>query len=123
MNLMIYHHITQYLISQQTLVAQVKGLAYKHNMMPALKYCGSNNVAHFSWSPTGEYLFFDLSHTGNLLDASKEKKTLHSLPIPRPTGDPTWINTQKIAAPVPPLEDDVEARVGNARAVDLQWWV
>ena len=85
--------------------SEIKHLADKHGMMGAFKFCGSNNFNHYSWSPTGELLFFDLPLTANIMDAGKKNKPLYKLPIEVPVGQTTWINQQRIAFPLGAKED------------------
>lgn len=82
--------------------AEIKFQNQKHGMMPALAVCGSNHVSHFGWNPDGTHLYFDLTLTGNLLDASQKHKPLATLPLDQPSGNPAWINAQRFAVPLPP---------------------
>ncbi|MFK7931807.1 MAG: hypothetical protein AB8H79_26760 [Myxococcota bacterium] len=86
--------------------AEVRNLNDKHQFMPALKLCGSNNVAHYAWNPAGTHLYFDLTMTGNVLDASQKHKPLSTLPIDQPTGQPTWVLDHRIAIPIVPDHKD-----------------
>lgn len=89
--------------------AEVRNLNDKHQFMPALKICGSNNVAHFAWNPSGTHLYFDLTLNGNVLDASQKHKPLSTLPIDQPTGQPAWVNDHRIAVPIVPDPKDPKA--------------
>ncbi len=82
--------------------AEIKFRNDRYNLMPALKVCGSNNVAHFAWNPSGTHLYFDLTLTGNLIDASQAHKPLSTLPIDQPTGQPAWINDTRVVVPTVP---------------------
>ena len=90
--------------------AEIKKKNKVYDIMPALKVCGSNNVAHYAWNPSGTHLYFDLTLTGNVLDASQAHKPLQSLPIDQPTGQPAWLNDNRIAVPIVPAHDDKEGR-------------
>ncbi|TVQ91973.1 MAG: hypothetical protein EA397_08060 [Deltaproteobacteria bacterium] len=82
--------------------AEIRFRNERYNLMPALKVCGSNNVAHFAWNPSGTHLYFDLTLTGNLLDASQAHKPLSTLPLDQPTGAPAWITDTRLAVPIAP---------------------
>lgn len=82
--------------------AEIRFRNERYHLMPALKVCGSNNVAHFAWNPSGTHLYFDLTLTGNLLDASQAHKPLSTLPFDQPTGSPAWITDSRLVVPVAP---------------------
>lgn len=82
--------------------AEIRHRNDKYNLMPALKVCGSNNVAHFAWNPRGTHLYFDLTLTGNLIDHGQAHKPLSTLPIDQPTGHPAWISDQRLVVPIIP---------------------
>ncbi|MFT7518262.1 MAG: hypothetical protein ACI9MC_000392 [Kiritimatiellia bacterium] len=86
--------------------AEIKWMNKKHDIMSALKVCGSNNIARFVWNPAGTHLYFDLTHNGNVLDASQDHKPLTTLPVDLPTGKPAWINNHRLAIPVVPDHKD-----------------
>lgn len=90
--------------------AEIRNKNRTYDLMPALRVCGSNNVAHFAWNPSGTHLYFDLTLTGNVLDASQGHKPLQSLPIDQPTGQPAWLNDQRIAVPIVPAPKDKAGR-------------
>lgn len=90
--------------------AEISNKNRKYDIMPALRVCGSNNVANFAWNPSGTHLYFDLTLTGNVLDASQQHKPLQSLPIDQPTGHPAWLNDQRIAVPIVPDHKDETGR-------------
>lgn len=82
--------------------AEIKFRNDRYNLMPALKVCGSNNVAHYAWNPVGSHLYFDLTLTGNLIDASQPNKPLSTMPFDQPTGQPAWINDARLVVPTVP---------------------
>lgn len=86
--------------------AEIKNANRRYGIMPALAVCGSNNVANFAWNPSGTHLYFDLTMTANVLDASSPQKTLQTLPVDQPTGRPTWLTDHRLAVPVVPKHDD-----------------
>lgn len=90
--------------------AEIRNKNRLYDLMPALKVCGSNNVAHYAWNPSGTHLYFDLTLSGNVLDASQGHKPLQSLPIDQPTGQPAWVNDNRIAIPIVPDPKDDKAR-------------
>jgi len=102
--------------------AEIRNKNRLYDIMPALKVCGSNNVAHYAWNPSGTHLYFDLTLTGNVLDASQQHKPLQSLPIDQPTGQPAWLNDNRIAVPIVPAHDDDKGRERIA-LYDIQAYV
>lgn len=74
----------------------------RYGLMPALKVCGSNNVAHYAWNPAGTHLYFDLTLTGNVIDFGQDHRPLSTLPIDQPTGQPAWITDTRLVVPVSP---------------------
>ena len=90
--------------------AEIRWMNRKHDLMPVLRLCSSNHVAHFAWNPAGTHVYFDLTLTGNVLDASQDHKPLATLPIDQPTGHPAWLNDQRIAVPIAPNPKDRQGR-------------
>ena len=90
--------------------AEIKWMNKKHDIMSALKVCGSNNISRFAWNPSGTHLYFDLTHNGNVLDASQDHKPLTTLPVAQPTGQVAWLNNHRLAIPVVPDADDKAGR-------------
>lgn len=102
--------------------AEIRWMNQKHQFMPALRICSSNHVAHYAWNPSGTHLYFDLTLTGNVLDASQDHKPLATLPIDQPTGHPAWINDQRLAVPIVPDPKDEQGRERIA-LYDIQQYV
>lgn len=90
--------------------AEIRWMTEKHELMPAFKYCGSNNIRHFAWNPAGTLLYFDLPMTSHLIDASLDHKPLYTLPFPTPVGSGAWISDTRLVVPVGPNADDEAKR-------------
>jgi hypothetical protein len=91
--------------------AEIRFLAGKHNFMTAFEPCGSNNFQHYSWSPNGTHLYFQLTHTGLIMDAEAEDKRTITVPTETPVGPAAWLNTARIAVPVGPAEGETTLRM------------
>ncbi|MBW1878601.1 MAG: hypothetical protein JRJ84_09595, partial [Deltaproteobacteria bacterium] len=91
--------------------AEIRFLAGKHNFMTAFEPCGSNNFQHYAWSPSGTHLYFQLTHTGLVMDADAEDKRTITLPTETPVGPAAWLNNARVAVPVGPAEGETELRI------------
>ena len=88
--------------------ARIKNLAEKHSLKGAFAWCGSNNFNHFTWNSEGWLLYFDLTHTANLLNA--ETKGMSTIPIDPPQGQPAWLTPTRLVVPVAPATADTKRR-------------
>ncbi len=90
--------------------AEIRFLAAKHGIQTAFENCGSNNFVHFSWSPDGLRLYFQLPLAGHVMNA--EDKTIGSLPTEQPVSNAVWLASDLLVLPLGPASDG-----GSARAV------
>ena len=88
---------------------EIRFLASKHNIQTAFRRCGSNNFAHFQWSPDGLHLYFQLTHGSHIMNG--EKKTITVVPTELPSHRAGWLTKDIIAIPLGPAADDTHARI------------
>lgn len=86
--------------------AEIKRLAMTHNIQTAFGRCGSNRFSHFSWSPDGVHLYFQLTHGAHILNG--DEKTITTVPTEGPTSGAAWITKNVLAIPLPAPEGGTE---------------
>lgn len=89
--------------------AEIRFLTAKHAIQTAFENCGSNNFVHFTWSPDGLRLYFQLPLAGHVMNA--DDKTIGSLPTEQPVGNAAWLAADLLALPLGPAEGETSARV------------
>lgn len=82
--------------------SEIRFLASKQGLQTAFDNCGSNKFAHAVWSPSGRYLYFQLTHGGHILDG--EDKTIVTVPTETPVGRAAWLRDDLLAVPLGPAE-------------------
>ena len=90
---------------------EVKFLAAKHNFMAAFEPCGSNNFKDFAWSPDGAWLYFQLPQTHHIMHAAVPTKNTSAVPTDPATAPAAWLDSNRIAIPVAPLEGTTDPRI------------
>ncbi len=83
--------------------AEIRFLAARNGIQTAFANCGSNDFVHFSWSPDGIHLYFQLPFSAALLDG--EKKTIQKLPTEVPVGDVAWLSADLLVMPLAPKQE------------------
>lgn len=86
--------------------AEIKRLAMAHNIQTAFGRCGSNRFSHFTWSPDGVHLYFQLTHGAHILNGNE--KTITTVPTAGPTHGAAWLDKDTLAIPLPPEEGTTE---------------
>jgi WD40 repeat protein len=87
--------------------SEIKFLASKHNFSPVFKYCGSNKIKQFSWSPEGTHIYFELTLDHHIMHAAAENRATSSVPTPlSPSGDVIWITPTRVAVPIARTDGD-----------------
>ena len=101
--------------------AEIKRLSMAHNIQTAFGRCGSNRFSHFTWSPDGVHLYFQLTHGAHILNG--EAKTITTVPTEGPTQRAAWINKDILAIPLPAAEGQTEERIAvyNQTALTLEY--
>lgn len=82
--------------------SEIRFLASKQGLQTAFDNCGSNKFAHAVWSPSGRYLYFQLTHGGHILDG--EDKTILTVPTETPVARAAWLRDDLLAVPLGPAE-------------------
>ena len=78
-------------------------------MGTAFGRCGSNRFSHYSWSPDGVNLYFQLTHGAHVLNG--QEKTITTVPLESPTARAAWLQADILAIPLPPAEGTTDERV------------
>jgi hypothetical protein len=78
--------------------AKIGFLTAKHGIQTAFENCGSNPFEHFSWSPDGIYIYFQMTHIGYVMNA--EEKMIFELPTELPVHNATWLGNDLLVIPV-----------------------
>jgi len=101
--------------------AEIKRLAMAHNIQTAFGRCGSNRFSHFSWSPDGVHLYFQLTHGSHILNG--EAKTITTVPTEGPTARAAWLTKDILAIPLPPPENGTRERIAiyNRSAATIEY--
>ena len=101
--------------------AEIKRLAMAHNIQTAFGRCGSNRFSHFTWSPDGVHLYFQLTHGAHILNG--EAKTITTIPTEGPTARSAWLSKDILAIPLPPPEGSSVERIGvyNRAAATIEY--
>ena len=86
--------------------AEIKRLAMTHNIQTAFGRCGSNRFSHFTWSPDGVHLYFQLTHGAHILNG--DEKTITTVPTEGPTAGAAWLTKNTLAIPLPAPEGTTE---------------
>ena len=84
-------------------------LARKFNIQLAFENCGSNEFSHFSWSPAGDVVYFQLLKRMYLLHPETTKT--EALSFYNPTDDVLWLSPSELAFATkrePPEKKDTE---------------
>ena len=89
--------------------AEIKRLAMTHNIQTAFGRCGSNRFSHYSWSPDGVNLYFQLTHGAHVLNG--QEKTITTVPLESPTARAAWLQADILAIPLPPAEGTTDERI------------
>ena len=84
--------------------SEIRFLATKHNFQLSFEPCGKNAFGAFSWSPSGERLYFQLGQTGYVMNAGADDKRTLTVPTPSPIGKGDWITSARLALPIGPKE-------------------
>ncbi len=102
--------------------AEIRRLSMTHNIQTAFGRCGSNRFSHYSWSPDGVNLYFQLTHGAHVLNG--EEKTITTVPLEAPTARAAWLQASILAIPLPPAEGTTEERMAiynwSAHTVDYK---
>ena len=101
--------------------AEIKRLSMAHNIQTAFGRCGSNRFSHFSWSPDGVHLYFQLTHGAHILNG--EAKTITTVPTAGPTANAAWLTKDILAIPLPAPEGSSIERIGvyNRTAATIEY--
>ena len=85
---------------------EIAFLARKFNIQLAFENCGSNEFSHFSWSPAGDVVYFQLMKRMYLLHPETTK--VEALPFYNPTDDVLWLSPSELvfATKREPLEGE-----------------
>ncbi|NOY26488.1 MAG: hypothetical protein GXP62_11500, partial [Oligoflexia bacterium] len=83
--------------------SEIRFLAGKEGIQTAFANCGSNHFANISWSPSGRYLYFQLTHGGHVMDG--EDKTIITVPTEMPIANAAWLGDDLLAVPLGPAQD------------------
>jgi hypothetical protein len=104
--------------------AQISFLTARHGIQTAFENCGSNPFEHFSWSPDGIYIYFQMTHIGYVMNA--EEKTIYELPTQLPVHNATWLGNDLLVIPVRNADSEKNPRLalysradGSVNHVDL----
>ena len=97
--------------------AEIKRLAMAHNIQTAFGRCGSNRFSHFTWSPDGVHLYFQLTHGAHILNGNE--KTITTVPTEGPTDGSAWIDKDTLAIPLPPAEGTTEELIAIYNHAEL----
>ena len=73
---------------------EIAFLARKFNIQLAFENCGSNEFSHFSWSPAGDVVYFQLLKRMYLLHPETTK--VEALPFYNPTDDVLWMSPSEL---------------------------
>ncbi|MBM76739.1 MAG: hypothetical protein CMK59_15130 [Proteobacteria bacterium] len=96
-------------------------LARKFNIQLAFTNCGTNNFSHFSWSPAGNLLYFQLM--GGAFILNPESTGVDSLPSSVPLHGAAWINPSLLAIPVAKDGEEKDfGEFGKNTAADILWY-
>ena len=89
--------------------AEIKRLSMTHNIQTAFGRCGSNRFSHYSWSPDGVNLYFQLTHGAHVLNG--QDKTITTVPLESPTARAAWLQADILAIPLPAAEGTSDERI------------
>jgi hypothetical protein len=94
--------------------AALDQLAERHGLMLAFAPCGSNQILHAAWSPSGHELFFALGMTQHVLHADRPDKLTEVVPTPTADGPAVFLSSNRVVHPSPPASEGAPVR--------LAWW-
>ncbi|MDP6932279.1 MAG: hypothetical protein QGG40_05150 [Myxococcota bacterium] len=83
---------------------EIRFLTNRQNLKPVFRVCGSNNFAHFSWSPDGSQVYFELTHGGYIMDVAA--KSIQAVPTPGPEHRAAWLDNERLLLPLGPTEEE-----------------
>ena len=100
---------------------EIAFLARKFNIQTAFTNCGTNNFSHFSWSPAGNLLYFQL--IGGAYILNPESMGVDSIPTTVPLHGAAWITPSLLTIPVAKegAEKDFGEHEANT-AADIIWY-
>jgi hypothetical protein len=96
--------------------AKINFLTAKHGIQTAFENCGSNPFEHFSWSPDGIYIYFQMTYIGYVMNA--EEKTIYELPTELPVHNSTWLANNLLVVPEGTSETRKHPRLALYNRVD-----
>lgn len=97
--------------------AEIKRLAMAHNIQTAFGRCGSNRFSHFTWSPDGVHLYFQLTHGAHILNGNE--KTITTVPTEGPTASAAWLDKDTLAIPLPAPQDATQELIAIYNHAEL----
>jgi hypothetical protein len=89
--------------------SEIRFLSAKHGIQTAFANCGSNNFVHFTWSPDGIRIYFQLPLAGHIMNG--EDKTIRALPTEQPIDNGTWLASDLLVLPLGPAADSEAFRI------------
>lgn len=88
--------------------SEIRFLTSKQGIQTAFANCGSNKFAHFTWSPNGRFVYFQLTHGGHVMDG--EAKTIATVPTETPIAGAAWVRDDLLAVPVGPAQGATDGK-------------
>jgi hypothetical protein len=88
---------------------EISFLCRQYNIQTAFSNCGSNYFSHFSWSPVGDLLYFQLFKGSYILNG--ETTAVDPIPVAAPTHGSAWIHPSLLVIPLEAKEGEEGSRI------------